>query len=113
MAASPPLVVGATRGFQPLTAIADARMIDRNLLPPLPPMRAAAVALLLTAVLLAAAPAAHAREGLYIGIGPAGHSVSDDIDGTQRFTAPDGLSEVRAGKPDSGSGFAVGGGYGI
>lgn len=70
--------------------------------------------LLLAALALAWAPhPAHAREGLYAGVGGGNPSFSDDIQGTEVVPNADGTNEVRVGKPESGTGFVFNGGFGF
>lgn len=68
----------------------------------------AALALLLG---LAAAPRAQARQGLYAGLGLARQSLASGISGTETYTAAP--SEVRIGKPKSGTGLGFEGGFGF
>ena len=72
----------------------------------------------LLAILLGigAAHAAQAREGIYVTVGAAGQSISGDLERSQRIQRIPGVAmsdELRAGKPDAGNGFAVGGGFGL
>jgi hypothetical protein len=68
------------------------------------------LALAVVLLLLGVSPA-RAREGVYIGVGAARQTITGDLERSQRIAGSG--SELRAGKAEAGSGFAVGGGYGF